>query len=198
MGVTSKNLTYPEPTIPARIMPGAIQLLATDTNTVLTAHDTRFSGLDGKTNTTDSNLANRNQVIARYGHCAGVYTHLPNDGVLRTVSQHTDQFFVPATATRAIVSMMSTAFSTVNAAGAWYPLVTFTPGGNSNWEGLGEYAVHNQTQPAIDLGYYACAEFNVENHNNVWGSVAVNAYCAAQSGNWITCGPMRWSVTLIG
>ena len=198
MGTTSpKGLRYPEPTSEARTFPARIKDLADDANAVLVNHDDRFSGLDGKTNSTDALLSERNKVIGRYGHCAGVYTHLPNDGVLRTVSQHTDQFWVPATATRAIVSVMNTAFSNVNAAGAWYPLVAFAPGGVGPWQGFGQYVVHNQAQPAIDLGFSACAEFNVEAYNNVWSSIAVNGYCDPGSANWITCGYLRWSVTLL-
>lgn len=197
MGATNpKGLRYPEPTTEARTLHTQIKNLADDANGVLVSHDSRFTALDTKTNVTDSELVNRNTVLGRYGHCAGVFTHLPNDGVLRTVSQHTDQFFVPATATRAIVSMSNTAYSNTNAAGAWYPLVSFTPGG-TNWIGMAEFLVHNQVQPALDLGFRTTMEFNVESYDNVWGSVALNGYCDAPSGDWIIVGPLRWSVTLL-
>lgn len=196
MGTTSpKNLRYPEPTTEARTLHTQVKNLADDANNVLINHDARFTNLDAKTDQTNSNLSSRNTVISRYGNCAGVFTHLPNDGVLRTVSQHTDQFYVPAAATRAHVSVMNTAFCNVNCAGAWYPLVNF---GNTGWQGFGEYVVHNQTEPGVDLGFQATAEFNVEAYDNVWSSIAVNGYCAPQSGNWITCGYMRWNVTLLG
>lgn len=197
MGTTSpKGLRYPEATTEARTLHTRIKELADDVNTVFTTQDTRLTGLESKTTTTQNNLNANGLVVGRYGHCAGVFTHSPNDGVIRTISQHIDYFYIPYTATRVMISMMSTAFAAVNAAGAWYPLVSLNTGG-VNWQGMGEYATHNQTQPAIDLGFSAVAEFDVRSYRGNYGSVAVNAYCAPQSGGWITNGYLRWSATLI-
>lgn len=199
MGTTpNKGIRYPEPTNWAEEVYVRTQHVAEDTNAAFVTMDGRLDGLDAKTTVTQGTTNNLKGVaLTRYGNCAGVYTHLPNDGVVRTVSQHTDQFYIPANASHAIVSIMNTGYSSANAAGAWYPLVSFNTGG-TNWQNLGEHVVHNQSQPALDLGCSVVMDFNVRENRGNYGSVALQGYCAAASGTWITVGYMRWSVTLLG
>lgn len=199
MGTTSpKGLRYPEPTALARTLHTQIKNLADDMNAALVAQDVRLLALDNKTDATNTVVNNQTgMVLARYGNAAGVFTHSPNDGGLRTINQHTDQFYIPTNAKVLVVSFENTAFATANAAGAWYPLVSLTTGGG-NWIGLGEYVTHNQAQPGIDLGFNCVHQVDVRNNVGNFGSVALNHYADMGSASWITNGFLRWSATLLG
>lgn len=198
---TRKSLRFPLATEWADEVYYDTQQLAEDINGAFVGQDARLSGLDTKTNATNQSLNTLGLIAARYGNCAGVYTHSPNDGAVRTISQHTDQFYIPSAAKRALVCAMSsanisTANGGTNAMQVWYPIVSFTTGGG-NWYGFGEYVSHNNGNHVLDLGFSAVAEFNVEAFRGNYGSVAVQAYNAAGSADWVLNGPMRWSVTLL-
>lgn len=196
MGTTSpKNLRYPEPTTEARTLHTQIKNLADDGTTVLTAHDARFAGLDSKTNTTDSILSLRGNPVWKYSNCAGVFTHSPNDGVNRTISQHTDQFYVNPAANYIMVSLMQASFGAGagGTAGYWEPLVNF---GGTGWQFVGASPVraHNNEQTALDLGFFAASIFDARSYRNMAGSVASNFVNDPTSAGWVTHGYLRWSV----
>jgi hypothetical protein len=196
MGTTSpKGLRYPEPTVEARTLHTQIKNLADDVNGVLTTHDTRMNGLDTKTNTTNNNLVPRALPEYRYGNVAGVYTHSPNDGIIRTISQHTDQFYVhPSANTLQIsVSQVSTANNPGGSAGVWQVLVNFAGTGWTSVPG-NDLRVHNHEQPMLDMGFHVVGTFNVQAYRGQLGSIATNFTNDATSGGWVSHGPMMWSV----
>lgn len=196
MGITSpKGLRYPEPTTEARTLHTRIKELADDTNTVLIAHDARFTGLDTKTNTTNSSLALRGMPQWQYGKSAGVYTHSPNDYVNRTISQHTDQFYVHPSANYIQVSMKQSSYCGAgNAAGSWEALVNF---GGTGWQAVTGTGinVHNQGNAVLDLGFHVVGIFNAQPYRNMAGSVATNFALDAPSAGWATHGDLFWNVT---
>lgn len=199
MGATTpKGLRYPEPSTEARVMPARIQDLANDINDVLTTHDARFTALDTKTNTTNTTLNSRGTVVSRYGNSAGVYTHSPNDGVIRTVNQHTDQFYIPANAKYAYVCIGNTAWCSLNAACHWQALVSFQTGGGA-WQNVdnGDLVSHNQGNGALDMGFFVSGFFDVTANRNNYGSVAINNTNDTGSGGWVINGYMHWSVTCL-
>lgn len=194
MGSTTKGLRYPEPTTEARTLHTRIKELADDMNTVLTAHDTRFTGLESKTTTTNDNLAPRGQTGYRYGQSAGVFTHSPNDGAWRTISQHLDQFYVHPNANYLQISMMQASYCGAgNAACYWDPLIKFGSGGWENIRGAVVH-VHNQGNAALDMGFHVSGIFNAQPYRGMSGSVATNCSVDAPSAGWLTHGNLFWSV----
>lgn len=197
MGTTSgKLLRYPEPTTPARDMPARIQDLATDVNGVLVTHDSRFTGLDTKTNTTNSNLSLRGVPQWRYGNSAGVLTHSPNDSVNRTISLHENQFYVHPNANYIQISMAQTTYcgGVGGAAGFWEVLVNF---GGTGWQsitGTPTHRVHNQENNRLDCGFFFSTNINAQSYRNMAGSVATNFQNDATSAGWFTHGYLFWSV----
>ena len=195
MGTTTpKGLRYPEPNTEARVMPARIQELATDINGVLTAYDTRFTGLESKTTTTNNNLAPRGQTGYRYGNSAGVYTYSPNDYVLRTISEHTNQFYVHPNANYIQISMHQSSYCGAgNAACQWEPLVKF---GSGAWEYVvgNRIHCHNQGNATLDMGFHVVGIFNAQPYRGLAGSVATNCANDGPSAGWLTHGNLLWSV----
>ena len=196
MGTTSpKGLRYPEPTAEARTLHTQVKNLADDVNGVLVAHDTRFAGLDTKTNTTNSNLALRGVSAYRYGSSAGIFTHSPNDGVNRTISQHTDQFYVSPSANYIQVSLSQASYC-ISGGGAqivWEPLVNFDGTGWQLVSGAVQIS-HNQLNNALDMGFHVVGIFNAQPYRGMLGSVATNCANDATSAGWVVHGNLFWSV----
>jgi hypothetical protein len=195
MGITSpKSLRYPEATTEARTLHTRIKELADDATTVLTAHDARFSGLDTKTNATNSDLSLRGMPQWRYGQSAGVLTHSPNDYGNRTISIHENQFYVHPNANYLMVSMQQASYCGAgNAAGVWEVLIKFGSGG---WLPVtsANHVVHNQGQAMLDLGFHVTGVFDARPYRNMAGSVATNFANDQPSAGWITHGYLFWSV----
>lgn len=196
MGTTSpKGLRYPEPTTEARTLHTRIKELADDANSVLVTHDARFTALDSKTNATNADLANRAYPQYRYGNSAGVFTFSPNDGVNRTISQHTDQFYVHPSANTIVVSLMQASFCSGvgGAACVWDPLVNF---GGTGWQQVSgnSHRVHNQENRQLDMGFHVVGTFNAQPYRGMLGSVATNCVNDATSAGWLYHGFLFWSV----
>lgn len=195
MGITiPKSLRYPEATTEARTLHTRIKELADDVNGVLVDHDTRFSKLDTKTNTTNSNLSLRGNAAWPYGKSAGVYTHSPNDGINRTISEHPSQFYVHSSANYIQVSMMQSSYcgGVGGAAGVWEPLVNF---GGTGWQYLTGVTlrVHNQENNVLDMGFHVVGIFNAQPYRGMAGSVATNFNNDATSAGWVVHGNLLWN-----
>jgi hypothetical protein len=188
-------LRYPEPTSEARMLPYAIRDLADDTNSAFVVQDNRFTGLDTKTNATNNNLSLRGNPAWQYGRSAGVFTHSPNDGVNRTISQHTDMFYVHPSANYIQVSLMQASFGggIGGTALVWEPLVNF---GGTGWVHVtgNSHRTHNNSTRELDLGFHVVGIFNAQPYRNMAGSVATNCANDATSAGWAYHGFLLWSV----
>lgn len=199
MGTTSpKNLRYPEPTTEARTLPAQIKNLADDVNSALTYQDTRLNNLDKKNSDTNAEIGVRSKSSARHGASAGLYTHSPNDGVNRTISQHTNMFYIPANARVAQVSMMQRSYgqSLYACAGYWEVLVNFAGTGWQHVNGS-SLRVHNEGKYTLDLGFHIVGMFDVRSYRGTYGSVATNFNNDPTSGGYVVHSNLLWSVTSI-
>lgn len=195
MGTTSKGLRYPEATVLGNTLHTRIKELADDMNTQLVSRDTRFDGLDSKTNTTNATLATRGLPISRHSGYRAADTNLPNNSTAYTTHFATNLVTVPANSRTAVVSMHMPAHCVANAQCHWNPLVSFGASGWMSMFGSGYVTVHNQGQPAINMGFAVSSVFDVRSRIGTNFGIAMDAHNDASSGAWIHLGYIKWSLT---
>lgn len=198
MGTTSKGLRYPEGTVLGNTLHTRIKELADDADAALVSRDTRFDGLDTKTNATNADLALRGMPISRYGGSKATNTNLPNDGVVRTIWNVNGLAYVPSNARTVMVSMAAAAQCVANAQVWWKPMFSGINGVGGDWQTMFpsvDYAsCHNQANTSLNMGFAVSSVFNVVPYRGELAALAVNAHNDAGSGAWIHCGYLHWSV----
>ena len=195
MGTTTKGLRYPEANVLGNTLHTRVRELAEDMNTQLSSRDTRFDGLDTKTNNTNTVLNARGLPIARYSGYGATGTNLPNSGVAYTTHYMANLAIVPAGSRVAVVSMHMPAHNVANAQSWWNPLASF---GGSGWMSMfasGYIAVHNQSNPAMNMGFSVTSAFDVRSYIGTYFGVAMDAHNDPGSGAWTHVGYLNWSVT---
>jgi hypothetical protein len=161
-----------------------IKNLADDVNPFMIDHDAR--GLP----------------IARYGAAAGRLTQSPNDNVERTTHSVYNIAVIPTNAVTAHVSMSVAAQAAANAQCWWKPM--FSGNNGTMWfflynvtAGNGYVNSHNQSQPAINLGFAVSGIFDVRPYRGGQLALAVNSFNDPGSGAWIDNAYMEWAITLM-
>jgi hypothetical protein len=195
MGTTTKGLRYPEANVLGNTLHTRIKELADDMNAALVSRDTRFDGLDTKTNTTNTVLAARGLPISRHNGWVATSTNLPNNSSVYTTHLVSNPMIVPTGARVAVVSMQCNSRCETNAQMHWQPCVNFNAGWIGLWGNTAYASVHNQGQPALNMGFAVTAAFDVRDRVGQYTSLAVNAHNDTGSGAWIHIGYMSWSVT---
>jgi hypothetical protein len=196
MGTTSKGLRYPEATVLGNTLHTRIKELADDMNSQLVSRDTRFDGLDTKTNATNADLALRGMPISRYGGTKTPNTNIPNDSVPRTIWDVYSLATVPSNARTVQVSISCFTHCVANAQNWFLPM--FSGNNGSTWESLfgnlQYYACHNNANTSLNMGFSVSSIFNMVPYRNQTAAIAVNAHNDSGSGAWVHAGYMQWSV----
>lgn len=195
MGTTSKGFRYPEGVVVGNTIHTKIKELAQDIDSSLTSRDTRLNGLDTKTDNTNNTLNVRGLPVSRHAGYGVAAANLPNNDAVYTVHSMTNLAIVPSGARTAIVSMHMPGHCVANAQAHWDPLASF---GGSGWISMfasGYISVHNQAQPAINMGFSVTSAFDVRPHVGGYFGVALNAFNDTGSGAWVHVGYLNWSVT---
>lgn len=184
MGTTSRGLRYPEGTVLANTLHTQIKNLADDINPILLEHDIR--GLP----------------LTRYGGASPRLTQSPNDNVERTIHIVQNIAAIPSNAVTAHVSMSVGAQAAANAQCWWKPM--FSGNNGSTWfflynvtAGNGYVNSHNQSQPAINLGFAVSGVFDVRSYRGGQLALAVNSYNDPGSGAWIDNAYLEWTITVM-
>lgn len=198
MGITSKGLRYPESTVLANTLHTRIKELADDANTQLVSRDTRFDGLDTKTNATNADLALRGMPIARYGGSKAPNSNIPNDSAERTIWDVYGLATVPSNARTVQVSISCATQCVTNAQNWFKPMFSGINGVGGDWMfllgGSGLYPHHNNTNTGLNMGFAVSSVFNVMSYRGQLAAIAVNATNDSGSGAWVAAGYMQWSV----
>lgn len=194
MGTTSKGLRYPEATVLGNTLHTRIKELADDMNTQLVSRDTRFDGLDTKTNATNTLLNARGLPISRHSGFGATGTNLPNDAIARTTHYMMNLVTVPSGARTAVVSMHLPAHCVTNAQCHWNPLASFGGSGWMSMFGSGYISVHNQGNTAVNMGFSVASVFDVRSYVGTNFGVAMDAHNDTGSGAWIHVGYLSWSL----
>lgn len=197
MGTTSKGLRYPEANVLGNTLHTRIKELADDTNAALVSRDTRFDGLDTKTDNTNADLALRGMPIARYGGTKAATSNIPNDAVARTIWDVYSLATVPSNARTAQVSISCSTQCMTNAQNWFLPMFS-TNNGATSWMYLfGDSAYkahHNIANTYLNMGFAVSTTFDVVAGRGGVCAIAVNATNDAASGAWVHAGYMQWSV----
>lgn len=198
MGTTTKGLRYPEATVLGNTLHTRIKELAEDTNAALVSRDTRFDGLDTKTNNTNADLALRGMPIARYGGTKAPNSHLPNDSVVRTIWDVYGLAVVPSNARTVMVSISCFTTNQYNAQNWFKPMFSGINGAGGDWLSLFpsvDYAnSHNNGQVFLNMGFSVSSVFNMIPYRGQTCAIAVNAHNDTGSGGWSSAGYMQYSV----
>lgn len=196
MGTTTKGLRYPEATVLGNTLHTRIKELADDMNTQLVSRDTRFDGLDTKTNATNADLALRGMPIARYGGTKAANSNIPNDSAVRTIWDLYSLATVPSNARTVQVSISCFTHCVVNAQNWFKPMFSGNNGGT--WLSLFasvDYAnCHNNANASLNMGFAVSSIFDMVPYRGQTAAIAVNAHNDSGSGAWVHAGYMQWSV----
>ena len=196
MGTTSKGLRYPEATVLGNTLHTRIKELADDMNTQLVSRDTRFDGLDTKTNATNADLALRGMPIARYGGSKAANSNIPNDSVARTIWDVYSLTTVPSNARTAQVCISCATHCATNAQNWFQPMFSGNNGGAWMYlmGGSGYYPHHTNANVYLNMGFAVSSVFDMVPYRGQTAAIAVNAHNDSGSGAWVHAGYMQWSV----